>query len=69
MSKINIIKETMQFLKLDNSINLDALFNDAKTNSDIENLVILWYNVQKDPGLSQMVLREIKINYGMAEKN
>jgi len=63
--KIRIIKETIEFLKL--NIDIERLFKDAENDSDIENLITLWYNIRNDPGLSQMILREIKINYGMAE--
>lgn len=69
MTKFILIKETMEFLKLNNRINLNQLFKDAQNNINIENLISLWYNVKDDPGLSEMVLKEISKLYEVAKKN
>jgi len=67
--KLDIIKETMEFLKLNDRIDLDRLFKDANINSTIVNLISLWYNVHSDPGLSEMILKEISKNYELAKKD
>lgn len=69
MSRFKVIKETMEFLKLDNNINLNSLFKDAENDITVENLVSVWYNVKDDPGLSEMILKEITKLYELAQKN
>lgn len=58
----------MEFHKLDKQMDLDALFNDAEINKKIEAILTIWYNVENDPGLSEMILQEIIKVYAVAKK-
>jgi len=61
MQKLKIVKETMEVVGLKSRFDLPSLYKQAESDKDLENLLVLWYNVHSDSGLSEMVLKQIEL--------